>query len=392
MAIDEETFYTITGEEVNRSKLVQEMINYYGLKLEVGETRITDFNEGSEIRNLLEAIAVDMYDLKEDQNELAKIAFIETAEGEWLDKHGALPWINIARSQGTSAQGVVTFSLVEAQADEFVIPDGTIVASTENDLQYVTNGDCIISVGDTSADVTVSCVTVGSDGNCSKDTITVIDDDYLDVSGLSVNNSSACVDGTDYEEDWDYRERLLAYVRQDDFGSIGYYKSLCCSVDGVHDVILKDKTNYTKEVIVNGYSKPISDATKAEVIAVLSDLNNIVLGHHFYVSKASSTTFNVTLALNVTAEYETDTIKEVLNKFVDGGTCSFDTRLEFTGANLNETVEADKLLSILQVLDNIVDGTITVTNSGGTSVDTLTPSTNTAVKLGTISITQTVVS
>ena len=391
MPIEEETFYNVLGEEISRTTLVQQMIDYYQLKLEIGETRITDFNEGSEIRNLLEAIAVDHYAIMEDQNELSKIAFVETAEGEWLDKHGANPFINLPRFQGSEAQGTVTFTIAEEQSDELTIPDGTIVACTENDLQYMTNGDAVISVGDTSVDATVSCVTVGVDGNCSANTITVIDDDYIDIAGLSVNNSAPCDGGRDYEEDYEYRERLLEYIRQDDFGSIGYYQALCQSLEAVHDVILVDESGYTKKVIVNGYAKPITDTTKANVVALLSDLNNVVLGHTFDVAKATFTTFDVALAINVTAEYETNVIKEVITKFIDGGECSFDGRIEMTGVNINEAVPKETLLGMLQVLDNYVDGTITVTKNN-TSVDTLTPDTNTAIKIGTITVTQTVVS
>ena len=53
------------------------MIEYYNQKLEIGETKVTDFNEGSEIRNLLESFAVDLYDLMEDNYEATKIAFIK---------------------------------------------------------------------------------------------------------------------------------------------------------------------------------------------------------------------------------------------------------------------------------------------------------------------------
>ena len=89
MALDDVTFYNVLGQEISRNILVTEMIKYYNLKLEIGETRVTDFNEGSEIRNLLEAIAVDLYVLLDNMNEVTKTAFIETATGEWLDKHGA---------------------------------------------------------------------------------------------------------------------------------------------------------------------------------------------------------------------------------------------------------------------------------------------------------------
>ena len=80
-SLNDESFYNILGEEISRNGLVQQMINFYGLLLEVGETRITDFNEGSEIRNFLETIAVDHYVILEDQNEHAKITFIDTAYG-----------------------------------------------------------------------------------------------------------------------------------------------------------------------------------------------------------------------------------------------------------------------------------------------------------------------
>ena len=61
MVLGEESFYTIDGAEVNRGTLVQRMIDYYNSKYP--DTQITDFNEGSEIRNLLESIAVDIYHL-----------------------------------------------------------------------------------------------------------------------------------------------------------------------------------------------------------------------------------------------------------------------------------------------------------------------------------------
>ena len=88
MAVDDVSFYNINGEEVSRSILVQQMINFYQSKLQIGDTRITDFNEGSEIRTLLESFAVDLYTLMEEVDDVSRICFVETAEGEWLDKHG----------------------------------------------------------------------------------------------------------------------------------------------------------------------------------------------------------------------------------------------------------------------------------------------------------------
>ena len=126
-AVNDVSFYNILGKEISREQLVQQMVDYYAEKLEVGETRVTDFNEGSEIRNLLEAFAVDIYSLMEDQYELSKIAFINTAYGEWLDLHGENPLINCPRNTGTESTGIVTFTIPEVMTGDFVIPEGTIV-------------------------------------------------------------------------------------------------------------------------------------------------------------------------------------------------------------------------------------------------------------------------
>ena len=47
MALEEVTFINMVGDEVNLTNLVSQMIDFYNQKLEVGETKITDFNEGS---------------------------------------------------------------------------------------------------------------------------------------------------------------------------------------------------------------------------------------------------------------------------------------------------------------------------------------------------------
>ena len=252
MAIDDVSFTNLRGEVISRSNLVQQMIDYYNLKVNFGESKVTDFAEGSEIRNLLESIAVDIYYLMEMENDILRNCFVDTATGTWLDKIGMHPFINQARDTGEPAKGTVTFSIPSALSSSVVVPSGTILLCSENGLYYSIESDAVIEAGDTGVSVNAVCVTTGTDGNCSSGTITVIDDSYFNDNSVTVTNSNDFTDGRDYEDDEDYRSRLLAFVRQDDFGSLGYYKSLCESVDGVHDVVLIDDASYTKKVLVNG--------------------------------------------------------------------------------------------------------------------------------------------
>lgn len=387
MTIEEDSFYNIVGVEINRTNLVKQMIDYYALKLEAGETKVTDFNEGSEIRNLLEAFAVDLYHLMEEQNELAKIAFIETAEGEWLDKHGASSFIKLPRDTGENSIGFVTFTIAESLVSEVIIPEGTIVVNEETGLEYSTDSEAIISVGETEATVSATCLTEGEDGNCAVNTITLIEDDYLQIKDLSVNNANEFTGGTDYEEDDEYRERLLNYVRQDDFGSIRYYTDLCENVSGVHDVCLVNISNYTKKILVNGLIKPTLDDVLAEVLETVSDFNNIVIGHVFLVDRPNYVTLNLSVNLNVSEELVEFDLKKVIQSVFDGGAPLMG--IEFDGLSIGETLRRYTLVSALELFDNVESVSI-INNSTGEELIDINVKSNEVLKLGTVNITQNV--
>ena len=388
MAIDEETFYTITGEEINRSNLVNQMIALYALKIEVGETRVTDFNEGSEIRNLLEAIAVPVYFMMEDDNELAKIAFVETAEGEWLDKHGANPFIKLARDTGTQASGYVTFTIPSAGTDDIVIPEGTVIVSTENGLDYATNSEYIISAGETSVVASVTCLSTGEDGNCSANTITMIDDDYLDLDELSVNNTEAFTGGTDYEEDDEYRERLLAYAQKDDFGSLPYYTELGNNVPGVHDVYLVDATGYTKKVLVNGNTKPTPESVLADVLEAYTHVENHILDQTFTVDTPDYVTLDLKASLEVIEELDSDDVKAVIKDVIDGGASM--EGIGYDGLSIGETLTVNSLVTAVELFDGVES--VTFYDSNDDELTDVSVDPDEVIKAGTITVVQSVVS
>jgi hypothetical protein len=385
MPVEEDTFYDVNGYEVSRTNLVQQMVQYYEEKLEIGETRVSDFNEGSEVRNLLEAIAVDIYNMMEDQNELAKIAFVETAEGEWLDKHGANPFIQLARDEGTEATGFVTFSIPEVMTSDVLIPEGTIIVSTDNSLDYVTESDLIIGVGETSITGSAICLTVGEDGNCPEDTITLIEDD-LGVNGITVTNEEPFTNGTDYEEDEEYRERLLAFVRQDDFGSISYYHRICEEVDGVHDVNFIDASGYTKKCLVNGSSKPTSDTVLADVLEVLTVPDNVVLGHNFTVAKPDYVVKDLTLNLTVSEEVEDELINNILTSIFDG--VGLEGEISYDGLSIGEALTKESLYNALLLVDEVEEVVVLV---DGSEMTDFVVDEDEALQLGTVEINQTLV-
>lgn len=388
MAVDDVSFYNINGEEVSRSILVQQMINFYQSKLQIGDTRITDFNEGSEIRTLLESFAVDLYTLMEEVDDVSRICFVETAEGEWLDKHGANPLINLPRETGEMSKGTVTFSIAEATTSEVVVPIDTILVSEETGLQFSTLADAIIPVGETSVTALAECLTVGVDGNAESSTVTLFEDDSNLYNGLTVTNTEALAGGIDYEEDDEYRERLLAYLRKDDFGSVGYYESLCNNVDGVHDVLLVDDDNetYTKIILVNGDTKPTPNTVLADVLEVVTDLNNIVLGHSFNVDKPTYVTKNLTVNLSVSVEVDEDDLEELLQAIFDGGEAI--SGAMFDGLMIGETLTKTTLYESFDLIEAVESVQIKI---GDTEIGDLTVDDDEVLKLGTVTFNQTVV-
>ena len=352
MALEEVSFINTNGDEVYLSNIVNQMINYYEMKLEVGETRITDFNEGSEIRNLLEAFAVGIYALLEEQNEVTKLAFIQTSVGESLDKIGTLPFINLPRIEGDEAEGMVTFTLAEALTEDYVIPVETIVMASDTGLEYATTSDCTIFANETSSEVLVECLTEGSDGNAEIGAIDTINDANIDTEVVSVSNTEAIINGTDYEDDEIYRQRLLENVREEGFGTIAYYMKLGKSVTGVHDVKLVSDTTYTRKVLVNGFTKPVADSILLDVLTAFSDLANLVLGHNFIVDKVASQTVNLTFNLGVTTTIDNNELLSNLTAFVNG--LDYD-RMEYEGVNIEQKKKKNDLINCFNVFDTVVN-------------------------------------
>ena len=386
MALEEVSFYNTNGDEISLSNIVNQMINYYNMKHEVGETVITDFNEGSEIRNLLEAFAIGIYALLEEQHEATKIAFISTSEGVFLDRLGELPFIDLPRITGSVAGGSVTFTLAEAQSDDVVIPAETFIRN-EDEISFYTLSDCVISSGDLTGSVLVEAISPGADGNAPAGTVTIFEDEDIDTSLVSVTNAEDFRGGSDWEDDDEYRERLLANVQADGFGTVGWYRSLCEDVDGVHDVKFISDETYTRRVLVNGSVKPTPDGVLLDVLTELSDLDNLVLGHRFIVDKPTYTSVDLDISLDVANEMDTDILDSCFTAFVDG--TSFD-RMEYTGLRIGEDFTSVMVKSALAIFPDIVD--VTSVESDGVEVETISPGVNGVIRLGTVSWTQNEVS
>ena len=382
MALGDEKFYTLDGQEIDRSVLVQKMIDYFNGKYP--NTSITDFNEGSEIRNLLEAIAVAIFHLEVDNQQILAASFLSTTYGSYLDLFGEE--LNTTRYLGSVSWGTVTFSLQEPVNYNIAIPAGTILVSETTGLYYETNLDCEIPIGEISVDCPCYSQVYGEVTNAEANTISMFKELNL-YNEVSITNSEAFTGGRDKEDDEHYRQRLLEVKAQDRFGSREYYNRLGLSIDGVHDVTIVDSAQHTGKVLINGYTKPLPDSVLSQVMEVYLSEDNVVYNQSFEVEETNYTNTPLEITAVVTDEVSDSIFEEVLALFFNGGDSIINNQpMTYKGVNINEEVTNYQLLSVLESLPFVVQ--ITSLTSDNSTFNTLTPDTNEVLELGTVTIIQ----
>lgn len=361
-----DSFYDVKGNEVSKDAIVAEFINNYTGSL-------TDFNEGSEIRNLLEAFAVYAMGLEERMNDTLYIMDIMNADDEYLDILASQPGIDLERNTGEEATGTVLFTIRNALLEELLIPAGTLVTS-DTGVDFETVTDNTILPGELSRECMVEAIEVGIDGNIPANSILTKIDGYDAVEGFTVSNPEPFSGGVDYEEDEDFRNRILENMRLPKFGSKPYYISMLMKeFPEAHDILFDttSSSNYSAVVVPNTYDGgPAQTKLVMDVEAYLADENNIALGHTFHTVtpslKSITVYFRDSIGVNTgiyigLPDYTEDTIskaKQVVNAYFKGGSADFVT-LEMKGLNINEEWNANELKDALSLL-----GDITINETG----------------------------
>lgn len=355
-------FYNIYGDEISQESILQELISYYQQLHDENKTEITDFSEGSEVRTLLEVLSHLAYNIREEQNNTIANHFINTAEGEYLDLLGANPNVAIERIEGAPASGLVKFTIDAPATNEITIPTDTSVNSESQ--EYVTTDEGIISIGETYTYVPVECVVEGADGNCEVGFINNCDD----FPEITITNDEAFIDGMEEENDEEYRNRLLEYVRADNFGSRGYYENILLNIKNIHDIKLFN-SNDTISYYINTNSTNTNIEAISTAITYLNDNNNIQLGHSFTLQQSIIYKLSLSVHLPSNAEIASTEIQDIVKTIFHGGTSEY-VPISYDGLNMGETITKSQLISELQsvfpeltniTIDNIVVGGNSVT-------------------------------
>ena len=317
----DDSFFDLEGKEISRNILVQQMIDFYKGKVEEGKTAITDFNEGSEIRNILESIGVDLYHLEEQDYKNMRMGFIQYATGQFLDLHGER--LRCERDYGSVSNGILTFTIPAPLNYPLTIPVNTYCLHKDTGAIYFTTSEVVLATGEVSVEAPAVSLTIGLSMNALKDTITQFQNNPP-ATGMTVNNNSSFNGGRDIETDEEYRLRLLTVDSEDSFGSTSYYQGLAQSIPGVHDILFVEpptpnSENYTATVLINGDSKPTPNDVMIECIEALTLEENTVLKHNFYPTRPVYKDIALHIYVTTTESIPDEEFIECLNAVFNGG-------------------------------------------------------------------------
>jgi uncharacterized phage protein gp47/JayE len=167
----------------NFNSIVAAMIN----NVSGGSANLTDFNTGSVVRTLLEAVAAEI-----DQQYQSMLKGFYEAVPVAIYKS-----FSFGKVSAVGASGYVTFTRSPAIAGDVLIPAGTRVAVPGSDFTYAVEDNVTMAAGTNTVDAFVVAGVTGDKTNCLAGTIVEIVDA---VEGLlTVTNAAGFSNGQDEE-------------------------------------------------------------------------------------------------------------------------------------------------------------------------------------------------
>lgn len=259
-----------------------------------------DKTVGSFTRDILTPAATEAVRLELFAEYVLSCAFVDTAEGEWLDALCKMQ--GLIRRSATYASGTVT---ITGRVGKTVLA-GTLVAS--DTAQYVATDNTVIGE-DGTAVVNVTAITAGKSGCCG---VGAINRFPVSIEGIySVTNKAAFTNGYNTETDDELRERYYTKVRTPTTsGNAYHYRQWALEVDGVGDaqvVPLWNGNGTVKVYIIDTEKLPASDELVEKATKHIDKQRPI--GASVTVSAPEQISIDVSVVLSIANGYAENDIK-----------------------------------------------------------------------------------
>ena len=371
---DSNEFTTIESTIITQDEQVQRFIDKYKNAFDEGKTQITDFNEGSEIMNLLNAIGSAPYELRYLINDLKMVAFPQYSRNQYLDLIGAR--CNCERYDAKYATGIVTLSVPSAKTYNNEFPAGTIITTEDDSVEVELTEGVILTAGMTSITATAQAINAGTDGNVLAGTLTRLADPVNDVL---VTNASAFTGGTEEETDESYKTRILEAEKAKVTGSVSWYKSQTEDISGVHDAKIinnPEGTLYNVKIIVNGDTKPTPDALITAVSTLFANEEKDIAGIAVNIVKPNYVEQVITATITLKDGYVWADVLAALqknvNSYFNGGETTYSTEANpviYPGLDIGDDIIRSTIMLIIANTPGVLDYNLTAPSANVVTTD-----------------------
>lgn len=270
-------------------------------------------DEDSLAAKRMEAVASELYAVSCYGDYIFKQAFVQSATGEILDRHGEIR--DCARKTAQKATGTLTFYVDEPAAEKIYI-DANTVCSAENMpyIQFATTEDGAIEAGDTSVTLPAQAIGEGYDYNVGAGTVTVMVNAPVGVSG--VTNDSAFYGGYDAESDSAYRQRIMNnyMVAPNGFSCVSAANAVL-KLDFVTDCFIPNSDTPGKITVVVTVKDDTLTEEQNEQIKEAVGIGELT-GCDIVVKTAQPQKFSVTVELEVRGGFDKKSAEENVRSIV----------------------------------------------------------------------------
>lgn len=326
------------------------IINYYPVQTD--PVPLTDLQVGSVVRTVLETIGVELALTYQQLEQVYKSAFVETAEGDSLDKVVTL--VGVQRLPNGRPTAKLRFSRRSGTAGAVTIPTSTPVTDDKGN-RYLTVAEATMEPEESTREITATAES-GSTPEVGKNALRFLE---AAVAGISeVTNPEPSKRLTEPETDDALRTRARGALRSTMRGTVDAIRFGLLAVHGVKDVSITEFPNKRPgEIKVDiAYSDP-SDAVKAVALERLRQLRpaGIVVIPGEAAKLTATVRIELTLAGSSLSSADLQSLK-------DGVTERVDQALKQVAPG--GTVRGAQLVSAALSDTRIVDATVALTANG----------------------------
>ena len=270
----------------------------------------------SDIGARFQAVASELFNLACYSDYVRRQAFIQTAGGEYLDRHAEMR--DMTRKAASKAYGEITFYAAEISENDIEIPSGTICSVDGKEyIQFATTESAVITAGSESVTVPAEALKGGSSYNAKAGTVTVLVNPPGSVD--RVTNEYDFKGGNDAETDDALRKRLLrSYCVPPTGMSLKSMADVVMKIDGVLDCNLMSDDENGLFVYLRTKNDLLTQELEDEInnALLLAELTDTDIT----VSLASATQYTLNVSFvtnNESADEATQAVQKAVKEYTD---------------------------------------------------------------------------